>query len=329
MNQKNCLTSSKPHLNNKVSLQINLAPGDYPHARYLLKHQLNILAQQVDEILLVVDTRPSKGRFADGWHIYKEQLEQLIKTDIETAYPVKVVPVDYSVSVKKKIAGYFLGETGMPDKDFRGGPFYAYFFGLYMAANNLVFHLDSDIFLGGMSSTWVAEAVQLFHSDNTCFIVSPLPGPPHHNDMLINQPGAGKLAPYTWQFKGMSTRVFMMNKNKFGEHKLKVTKPSVRNQVKAFVQGNSNADLPENLLSAFMIAYGLKRVDFLGTGKGLWSLHPPYRTQAFYDNLPGLISRIELNDLPEKQQGFYDIVDEVCNWAEAREKLKQNRWWKK
>jgi hypothetical protein len=36
----------------KVSLQINLAPSDYPHALYILKHQLDILASQVNEFSL-------------------------------------------------------------------------------------------------------------------------------------------------------------------------------------------------------------------------------------------------------------------------------------
>ena len=103
----------------------------------------------------------------------------------------------------------------------------------------------------------------------------------------------------------------------------------MRNQVKAIVEGNSNVDLPEHLLSAYMKKYQLKRIDFLGADNGLWSLHPPYRTKAFYNDLPELIKRIEANDLPAKQQGFYDIVEEVCDWTEAKKKLKNNRWWKK
>jgi len=30
-----------------------------------------------------------------------------------------------------------------------------------------------------------------------------------------------------------------------------------------------------------------------------------------------------------KGGGFYDIIDEVCDWAQAREKLKNDRWWKR
>ncbi|MDB5136545.1 MAG: hypothetical protein JWP37_3148, partial [Mucilaginibacter sp.] len=73
----------------------------------------------------------------------------------------------------------------------------------------------------------------------------------------------------------------------------------------------------------------LKRIDFLGKGNGLWTLHPPYRTVDFYNRLPEIISNVECNDLHPKQYGFYDIVDEVCDWTEAKDRLRNNRWWKR
>jgi len=47
-------------------------------------------------------------------------------------------------------------------------------------------------------------------------------------------------------------------------------------------------------LSAAMSARGLSRIDFLGSGKGMWAVHPPPRSAAFYEALPELIGRIEL-----------------------------------
>ena len=313
----------------RVSLQINLAPGDYPHARYILPHQLKLLSAQVDEVILIVDTNQGNGRFAEGWDEYKERLNDFLYVEIQHSFQVKIIPVDYSSSIKTEIAQYFFGRRDMPLKDFRGGPFYAYFFGLYKAGNDLVFHLDSDMILGGSSSNWTKEAVSFFKNDPECLIVSPLPGPPRLDDRLIKQDVARKISAYTWELNGMSTRIFMMDKSKFEVHKLKLLKPSLRNQVKAIVQGNDNADLPEHLISLFMVKHYLKRIDFLGTGKGLWSLHPPYRTATFYHDLPQLISRIAVNDLPEKQNGFYDIIDEVCDWSAARQKLKNNKWWRR
>ncbi|MBC7913699.1 MAG: hypothetical protein H7Y07_06210 [Pyrinomonadaceae bacterium] len=312
-----------------VSLQINLAPGDYLHAKFILKHQLDILSNQVDEIILTIETKPSNGRFADGWDENKLQLYSFLKKEIEPHFDVQIIPVDYSEKIKKTIADYFFGTDFIPEKDFRGGPFYAYFFGLHSASNNLIFHIDSDLFLGGGSQKWVQEASDFFDKDPDCFIVSPLPGPPHPDGTLKDQTVVKKISSFTYELKGMSTRIFLIDKSKFNTDKLSQLKPSIKNQIKAYAEGNSNADLPEHLIASYMQLHLLKRIDFLGSNEGLWSLHPPYRSSNFYSRLPEIIEKIQHNDLPENQYGFYDIVDEVCDWSEAREIIKNYRWWKK
>ena len=314
-----------------VTLQISLAPSDFKHPKLILPHQLSCLATQVDEILLTVDTKKSKGRFGAGWEEQRTCLYAYLES-LKPDFPhLKIVPVDYSEDVKRRVSQFFFEAGLIPDKDFRGGPFYSYFFGLYTAENKTVFHLDSDIFLGGRSNYWVKEAVELLQTDPSVFTVAPLPGPPHPEQKLIGQNYANDYAgrPYAFSFAGMSTRLFMLNKDIFREQKLKLKKPSFRNQLKSLFEGNSNADLPEHLISHFMQSHRLKRVDFLGKKQGLWSLHPPYRTAGFYENLSQIITRIEQNDLPADQAGFYDLTDSVCDWSEARERLRQNRFWKK
>jgi hypothetical protein len=315
-------------LKTPVTLQINLAPGDYPHARLILPHQLNILAGQVDEIILTVDTRSAHGRFSDGWSRYEALLYDFLENEIKSKFPVQILRVNYNGPVKSKIAHYFFGNKKLPDKDFRGGPFYAYFFGLFYASNDLVLHLDSDIFLGGGSQTWLEEAKAILDTYSSCLIVSPHPGPPHPEGRLIDQTVLRLLKPYTYELAGMSTRIFLINKSIFSRAKIALKKPKLRSQAKAIVQGNTNAELPEILIWDFMLKNDLKRIDFLGAGKGLWSVHPPFRTKSFYENLENIIYRIDHQDLPESQYGFYDIVDEFCDWQEGWDNLKKNRWWK-
>jgi hypothetical protein len=277
-------------LKNKVSLQINLAPGDYPHAKHMLKHRLDVLSGQVDEIILTVDTRHSKGRFAEGWEANKDLLNQFLSVGIQSQYKVKIVPVDYSAPAKKQVAEYFFGENNLPDKDFRGGPFYAYFFGIHTAKNNLVFHFGFGYVFRRRKPGMDQGGGQFFESEPSCFIISPLPGPPNNTDVLIDQHVVNKIAPYIWQLNGMSTRILMMDKSRFKLHKLTLTKPPVRGQVKAIMEGNSNADLPEHIISTYISRHNLKRIDFLGTGKGLWSLYPPYRTKVFMMTCQSLLT---------------------------------------
>lgn len=314
----------------EVTLQISLAPSDFKHAQYILPHQLECLANQVDEVLLTIDTRKSKGRFGEGWEEQNEKLYQFLEKLKVTFPQIAILPVDYSTEVKRAVSEYFFENDIIPDKDFRGGPFYAYFFGLYKAKNNMVFHLDSDIFLGGRSSNWISDAINLLNTDpENIFIISPLPGPPHPEDILINQPVIKKLSSGCFEISGMSTRLFMIDRSKFSKYKLNLSKPNLRNQIKAVVEGNSNADLPEYLISDYMKIHQLRRIDFLGTGPGLWSLHPPYRTTGFYEKLPEIIRSVEEGKLPDEQAGFYDVIDNVCDWTEARERIKNNRWWKR
>lgn len=313
----------------KVSLQINLAPSDYQHAKYLLPHQLAILQHQVDEILLIVDTSPSQGRFGTGWHENKTNLYDFLTKEILSAYPVKIIPVDYGYDQQKQIGKFFFGRNRVPKKDFRGGPFYAYFFGLFKAQYPLVFHLDSDMFLGGGSQTWIKEAVELYQNNPDVLTLSPLPGPPHPEEKLVGQQNYKHIGHYQFEFKGMSTRIFLIDKDRLAKERLQLAKPRLKSQLKAMIEGNSNADLPEHLISNFMQRHQLKRIDFLGEGKGLWSLHPPFRNPQFYEQLPSLIRDVEENRLPAAQNGFYDVIDEVCDWEYNRQILKNNRWWQR
>ncbi|SDD71934.1 hypothetical protein [Pedobacter soli] len=305
-----------------VSLQINLSPSDFRIAKFILPHQLKALANQVDEIILTVESKPSRGRFATGWTENIANLKSLL-TDIAETFEVKVIHVDYAEPKKREIAQYFFNSAYIPEKDFRGGPFYAYFYGLYHCKNDLVFHLDADMFLGGNSSKWIAEAASLFNQYSNLLCVAPLPGPPVENEQLKGQHIIKKIdgVPFMYELAGFSTRIFMLKKSLINRYKIKLTRPDLKDQLKAIIRGNPNADLPEHQLSDLMSKHQLTRIDFLGSGTGMWSLHPPYRNQNFYEGLPDLINRIEQNNLPESQNGFYDIVDEVIDWSDVKEKL--------
>jgi hypothetical protein len=65
------------------------------------------------------------------------------------------------------------------------------------------------------------------------------------------------------------------------------------------------------MLSRVMSARGMLRVDFLGRPPGMWSLHPPVHSEAFYRLLPDLIRRIETGDIPNGQRGDYDLNDSM------------------
>lgn len=307
-----------------ITLQISLAPSDYRHSKFLLLHQIRVFENQVDEILLTYDTHRSNGRFSINWKENNEQMWDFLQELYASNAKIRLIKIDYSEKKVKEVANFFFSRNNIPAKDWRGGPFYTYFFGMYEAKFPDIFHIDSDLFFGGLSKTWLDEATSLYKKDPKILFINPLPGPPTANGKLYNQNSVSYNGLNNHHaFDTVSTRLYLVNKFRLADKKLKNIKTlKLGELIRAIIRKNPAYKLPEEFLSAHMQKHNFIRVDFEGQHNGLWSLHPPYRTPKFYDELPMLIQRIEKNDIPEAQRGHYDIVDQLFDWSEAREKLK-------
>jgi hypothetical protein len=312
-----------------VTLQISLAPSDYRHACVLLPHQMRAWRGQVAEVLLTVDFHRSPGRFSARWEEGKEQIVPLARS----IAGARVEIVDHSDAAMRRVSEAFFGGRRVPAKDFRGGPYYAYFFGLTEARHDHVLHADSDMFFGGASTTWLQEAVDDLAAHPEVLLAAPLPGPPAP-DAHVRSPGAAPEpdTPHAYRFDTMTTRLFLLDRRKFHSAigALQSRRPpALRNTIKALVEGNPPEDLPEHLFTAAMRAHGLVRREFLGREPGRWSLHPPYRCADFYAKLPELVRRVEAGDIPAAQRGDHDLNASLVDWSEAIAALRQNRWWKR
>jgi hypothetical protein len=312
-----------------ATLQISLAPSDYRHARHLLAHQVRAWRAQVDEILLTVDFHRSSGRFSARW----AEGEKLILPLARSIEGARVLTVDYGRDAQARISAEFFGGRPVPAKDFRGGPYYGYFFGLGAARNDLVLHTDSDLFFGGGSPAWLGEAADEMARHPEILLSAPLPGPPAADGTLHSQSAsADSGARHAFRFRTMSTRLFLLSRNRFRATvgALRPRRPpALRNVIKALVERNPPEDLPEHLFTEAMRAGGWVRREFLGSGPGMWSLHPPYRCADFYERLPELVRRVEANDVPEEQRGDHDINASLVDWSEAIAELGRNRWWRR
>jgi hypothetical protein len=315
--------------NPPVTLQINLSPGDWRHARFVLPHQMRAWRNQVSEVLLVIDLHRSSGRFAAGWDEGREGILALARS----VRGARVELVDYGEAARARVSSEFFGNAAVPEKDFRGGPYYAYFFGLNSASHSHVFHVDSDIFFGGGSQHWIDEATGRYSSHSNILVMAPLPGPPARDGRLRHLRGTPEPdAEHAHCFEEMSTRLFLIDRVRFRSvigGLVPLPPPSLRSRVKALVERNPSADLPEHLISGAMRKHGLLRRDFLGSAPGMWSLHPPYRCADFYSKLPDLIAKIEAGDIPDAQRGDHDINGSLVDWSEAVTRLAQNRWWRR
>jgi hypothetical protein len=313
----------------KTTLQINLSPSDWRHAKCLLPHQIRTWRGQVAEILLTIDLHRSAGRFAAGWEVGRDNIMALAHS-IDGA---RIETVDYGSDARARVSAEFFGGANVPTKDFRGGPYYAYFFGLNAASHELVLHADADIFFGGGSQTWISEAIALMARHQEILVAAPLPGPPASDGRLSQLQSTPELGvSHMHRLEAMSTRLFFIDRARFRSSigaLSPLPPPAIRQRIKALVEGNPSADLPEHLFTREMRAHGLIRCDFLGAAPGMWSLHPPYRCADFYEKLPTLVARVEAGEIPDAQRGDHDINSSLVDWSEATAALARNRWWRR
>lgn len=305
---------------NPVSLQINLAPVDYPHVQSILPHQLRTIAPQCDEVLLVIDSKkhPRSKRFSpEGWEENKRKIDAVCE-NLKGEFPeIKTLEVDYSEPARKLLSEYFYGDASirMPEKDFRGGPFYSYYYGLYAPKNDIIFHLDADVLLSGGSHTWVAEGVKYLENDPSLFCVCPLQGPPLEGGAMpvvkknaYNPVGEYPQAGHGRLYNDFSTRVFMVDRKKLKEN-CRREYPNLDHLLKALWRGLPPYRYPEGTFSDLMKERKWFRLDFLGQNGGLWSYHPGFGGRDYFKFIDKFIRLAESNQFPEAQRGSQNVTE--------------------
>lgn len=305
-----------------VSLQINLSANDLPLCRYLLKRQIDFWYDELDEVVLSIESKKSFGKFADNFDQNKDALIEMVEDLTKVYSKVRYHYIDYSPERNKKLAGQFFNGRKIPEKDYRGCAFYSYLDGLSQCRNRYILHLDSDMMIGGNPNAWIQDAVTLLNSDPSYLLVNPLPGPPAANCDL-KQKYVRKAGHYKFLFDKMSTRIFLIDMEKFHTHKLTLKMaPLQPRYVKWFFKSGFKWGYMalEDILSDIMARRRLLRVDTLGTAEGRWaySLHPVLKPAAYIKAIPHLLQRIDMGDFPEAQRGYYNIHNDFFDFQNAR-----------
>lgn len=325
-------------MKNNIVLQINMHPNDARHVVHTLPHQIRAWGGQVGRVLITLDLHRSRaGRYRNNE--FDDNLRKITATldDIGRRHPIEVAEVDYSPDVRRKVARSFFLSRDIPNKAWDGGPFYSYFYGLWAAKADYVLHMDSDMLYGGGSQHWMEEAIALLQARPQLLFAAPLSGPPRADNMLLGQRGwfSGEVRrepglPLAYLFPTVSTRIFLLSPPLLRERlgMLTLTPPTVSQKLRAWIMGNPPRALEaETVLSRNMRAHGLSRMDFLGSGQGMWSLHPPFRSELFYRQLPQLIESVERGRVPDEQRGRYDLHDSMIDWSEQRQANTRRRRW--
>lgn len=303
-----------------VTLQVNVAPLDYPCVRRTLPHQLKLFAPLVDEILLTFDLRRSSVSYSQVWEDRRPLVHDLLR-DCRYRYPnVRIVEVDYSPATDERVGRQFLGRPPVPHADARGEPFYAYLYGLHMARNDSIFHLDGQMIVGGGGAAeWLDEAGRLFETRKDIVGVSPLPGPPSP-DGRLREPlewwTPDKVTPGAYSFNRFSMRAVFIQRVRFvarlGPLALRLAAP-------LHVLSGWSAGHPPYRALDVSISHAMKRKQLVrlavqGPKPGLWTLHPRIHSPTLLDHLPDVVSAVERNHVPGEQLGNGELQDALPDW---------------
>ena len=320
----------------RVAAQINIYPMDFQHVKHLLEHHIRVWGPMVERIVVTLDThRSTSGRYrGSNFDTYLVELRKLL-AEFGRRYPqLHTSEVDYSPEARCEVAQAFFGLDDIPVKAWDGGPFYAYFYGLLHARAQYVVHFDGDMLFGGASRTWVDEAIELFSARPDTLLVSPFPGPPRDDGAIFGHGPDGSYEHIdvdggpAYRFKSASTRIFMMDLQRLRDRLgvLPLLAPDLISRCKSRLLGNPpDAREAEVILGEVLKANDLWRVDFLGREPGMWSLHPPYRSETFYARLPELIAAVESSQVPDAQRGDYDMNDSMIDWSAQRANARRYR----
>lgn len=310
-----------------VTLQVNVAPSDLPHAAMTLPHHLRRWSAQVDEVIYTLDLGKSAGPRGTHFDEYKPGMVRLTESLAQSSPRHRLVEVDYSDAAVNQVGNDFFGGAKPPRKDCFGAPFYAYFYGLAAVETRYVLHMDCDILFGGGSALWLTEAIELLGSRPDVLFVSPHAGPPspdgrisrrvrraqRRTQMFGSEPVLEDEGTRTYRLRHVSTRLFLADMTRFRR-----AMPLTIMDAPPWGFGSDLATSPyfpaETVLSRAMHEGEWLRIDLLGAAPGMWWLHPAQRGSAFTGNLPRLIDAIENGAVPSGQEGRYELLDD---WLDA------------
>src|SRR4051794_13226553 len=305
-----------------ISMQVTLTPNDLAEARVLLPHQIRIWGNQADEILVLVDLPPWRQRDAAGERAEGE-LAGFLDQQRALHPHLDWKPMDYSRGAIARVEETFYGGRRVPMHDCRNRPIYGYLHLLLATRHDLVFHIDGDMMFGGGSQTWMAEALEQLTRRPEILACNPLPGPPRADSQLLSQrvppepePGASR----SYRFPTLSYRVFLLDRRALTERlgPLRTEWPSPFRSVTSVLRTRRRPHaLLEQVIAGAMRRRRQWRLDFLGAGSGMWSLHLRIRGPRFTRALTELLRLVEAEEVHDRQRGEYDLREEMLRVAES------------
>ncbi len=291
-----------------ITLQILVSDRDIAFAGHTLPHQVDVLGEMCDEVMLVVNRPPSAVATA--------ALDEILSTTGRRHPTCRVHEVSYSSETIAEISRRFFGGEPYPLFDFKGAPIHAYLESYTAARSEFIFHSPSDLLFGGSATGWADVALPLFDSADPPLMVAPLAGPPDPGPYAAGGIDVSEAFPDAGPVHRLPTfrgRCHLLHVDRFADSvaPLPLAGPLDRYETAvATLAGLPRVDHLEVLISRRMSERRLHRLD-VGGPSGLWTLHPIYKSARFVDTAPELIDMVRCGTVPADQIGKYDLIEEL------------------
>ncbi len=258
-------------MNTKFSFVTNATLDDGVRLEKFVPQVLSVFGDYIDELLIVVDSKPEEGRIKKlhGRNSYQKATIDDFRRDFNSS-KVKIVKVDYTVL--DNVSEKWFGEKGV-NRCQNGTPIFAFLYGIEQCKNDMIIRSDCDILFYDKG---FLDELRRFENDYDIIQLPFL-----NNDII----------PF-------STRAFFINRQRMNAIvPLRAHKLDIVRRLHRFIFRRESYLALEQILDKEIEHFKIK-FHALNTEKG-YTMHIPRRDE--FPALAPIIKRFSKGDIPKDQ----------------------------
>ncbi|PSF32107.1 hypothetical protein C7H19_21935 [Aphanothece hegewaldii CCALA 016] len=305
------------------SLWFFVARTDLPFMMQTIPHLVKMNNFPFEEKVIAIDTAPLSGEKVNRPGIgTMEELRSCVQKLLDMKVVDRVVDFNYDPLYRKQVYQKHFGSPLKNTHNYKGYPILGSIFKIEDCKSDFMLHFDSDMMMyQNPNCSWIKEAMILMETHPEIMFIRPLAGPPTEDGKPIQAKPDGFDEDGFLQFKFFGSRLYLVNRKRFKQmlpipviwrpykHKWLDHLPVSIKTLLNIWTGGGKLDSWE-----VMVSKKLEQTDYYRatlTSPNAWTLHPIDRSPAFIKALPDIIKRVENNDYPVKQAGYYDLISKL------------------
>jgi hypothetical protein len=304
-------------LNEEITLQINISPGDIKYAELVIPELIKKHSKIREKLLIVDCNRPQKTKLVNPdikfpIKVFKERVKRLLEiVEIfkQANFFTNIIILDSTQQdLYNKLAKKYLRNLYNCTHSAGATANMSYWAGFEFVKTRFILHYDGDMLLyQNKDYDWAVEGIEILKKNDDIISVVPPLAPTTHQLEKMNKSGT-LFSTDNW----FSTRIFLIDKTKF-DRELPLIKKGIYLELilRKYLKRAFPRD-PEIILFKSLGYKKYKRAK-LKTDQA-WTLHPTDKPDTFIKNLPKIISEINHNSFPKEQIDQEDII--IDKWVE-------------